>query len=137
MLNDNNLDISNLLLDFFKSKKIESYYELLDDYNKLLDMKNKRQIDINQLFIIWNKYQKEINEIDKYRIIACKINHIKTNSKVITNDFYSVDILLNYIVSIMCLRYSKSIYDENIKSRLLSSNEKVMYEILTSIRDMK
>jgi len=137
MLNDNNLDISNLLLDFFKSKKIEGYYELLDDYNKLLDMKNKRQIDINQLFIIWNKYQKEINEIDKYRIIACKINHIKTNSKVITNDFYSVDILLNYIVSIMCLRYSKSIYDENIKSRLLSSNEKVMYEILTSIRDMK
>ncbi len=137
MLNNNNLDISNLLLDFFKSKKIEGYYELLDDYNKLLDMKNKRQIDINQLFIIWNKYQKEINEIDKYRIIACKINHIKTNSKVITNDFYSVDILLNYIVSIMCLRYSKSIYDENIKSRLLSSNEKVMYEILTSIRDMK
>ena len=137
MLNDNNLDISNLLLDFFKSKKIKGYYELLDDYNKLLDMKNKRQIDINQLFIIWNKYQKEINEIDKYRIIACKINHIKTNSRVITNDFYSVDILLNYIVSIMCLRYSKSIYDENIKSRLLSSNEKVMYEILTSIRDMK
>ena len=137
MLKDNNLDIINLLLDFFQSKKIEGYYELLDDYNKLLDMKNKRQIDINQLFIIWNKYQKEINEIDNYRIIACKINHIKTKSNVITNDIYSVDILLNYIVSIMCLRYSKSIYDESIKSQLLSSNEKVMYEILTSIRDMK
>jgi hypothetical protein len=131
------MDYRKLLLDYFKLEKIDGYNDLVNDYNKLLEMKKKTKIDINEVFKIWDKYKYEINEIDNYRIISCRINNIKVESNTITNDDLSIDILLNYIVSILCLRYCKDLIDEKVKRNLLSLNEKAMYDLLTRIRDRK
>ena len=127
------MNYRDLIIGLIRESKDKSLIELLNDYNTLINMKNTGKIDINIINSISNKYCHEIDEVDRYRSIACnKVGKRTTSPNNITNQ---LDTLIDHLIAIMGLRYAKDYVDENIKTNLLVGVEKDIYEILCFIRD--
>ena len=131
------MDYRKLILELFYIDDFENNNELLNDYEELKSMNLTGNYDSNEIINIWNKYNEEINEINRLRIKKNNRENIKGNSHGISSDKKTVDMLLNYLVLIMTLRYSKELLDEATKENLATSNDKILYEFLTRIRDKK
>lgn len=129
------MDYRRLIMEIIKTKSDTDLLDPIKDYNTLFDMMSNRQYDLKIISDIETKYEKEINMVDSIRVKVFIKKGVSINRPFNVED--KVKTLLNHLIVIMVIRYSKDFVDETIKEKMASEDEKAIYELLCYIRDQR
>ena len=113
--------------------------EVLVDYNNIKNIRNGFLDDekVSYVYIVREKYKKEIEIISNMRFIFNNIRNIATSVENRNDIYKEMDFLLHYLPRVGIYRYVNGCFkgkiDDELRNKLFCEDSNITYESLRSI----